>query len=129
MISDLPPRRRWRTALFWVVTQRVVVISYRRFGTTSFPSSGSVIDVILKTEKVSKAAGEKWKVGHNTIFWSLTQFKQNFKMIVTKIGMYRNVDKHFDVLLTVHLSIILVINLFGAGIIIFLILAHPVYKM
>ena len=24
-----------RTALFWVVTQRVVIISYRRFGTTS----------------------------------------------------------------------------------------------
>jgi hypothetical protein len=23
-----------RTALFWVITQRVVVISYRRFGTT-----------------------------------------------------------------------------------------------
>jgi len=29
-----------RTALFWVVTQRVVVISYRRFGTTSVLSSG-----------------------------------------------------------------------------------------
>ena len=29
----LPPRRRRRTALFWVATQRVV-ISYRRFGTT-----------------------------------------------------------------------------------------------
>jgi hypothetical protein len=23
-----------RTALFWVITQRVVIISYRRFGTT-----------------------------------------------------------------------------------------------
>ena len=28
-----------RTALFWVVTQRVVVISYRRFGTTYRPNS------------------------------------------------------------------------------------------
>jgi len=33
-----------RTALFWVVTQRVVVISYRRFGTISIPSSGFKVD-------------------------------------------------------------------------------------
>jgi hypothetical protein len=30
----LPPRSRWETALFWIITQRVVVISYRCFGTT-----------------------------------------------------------------------------------------------
>jgi len=31
--------KQMRTALFWVITQRVVVISYRRFGTTyrSYP--------------------------------------------------------------------------------------------
>ena len=28
------PNDRVRTALFWVITQRVVAISYRRFGTT-----------------------------------------------------------------------------------------------
>ena len=34
-----------RTALFWVVTQRIVVISYRRFGTTylSHPQGSRLI--------------------------------------------------------------------------------------
>jgi len=30
----LPPRSCWNCALLWVITQRVVVISYRRFRTT-----------------------------------------------------------------------------------------------
>ena len=35
-IYDLkfPPRSRRETALLWIITQQVVVISYRRFGTT-----------------------------------------------------------------------------------------------
>jgi hypothetical protein len=33
VISDFR-REEMRTAVFWVITQRVVVISYRRFGTT-----------------------------------------------------------------------------------------------
>ena len=30
----LPPRSRWETALLWIITQQIVVISCRRFGTT-----------------------------------------------------------------------------------------------
>ena len=35
-----PAAKELRNAHFWVITQRVGVISYRRFGTTSMPSSG-----------------------------------------------------------------------------------------
>jgi hypothetical protein len=31
--------KQMRTVFFWVITQRVVVIYYRRFGTTYLPSS------------------------------------------------------------------------------------------
>ena len=34
MISGFPSRCKWNTSLFWDVTQRRVVLSYRRFGIT-----------------------------------------------------------------------------------------------
>jgi len=34
LAQNLPPPKKNTFALFWVITQRVVVISYRRFGTT-----------------------------------------------------------------------------------------------
>jgi len=42
--------KRERTALFWAITQRVVVISYRRFGTNyrSHPQDSSFFFFILE---------------------------------------------------------------------------------
>jgi hypothetical protein len=43
-----------RTALFWVITQRVVVISYRRFGTTYRSHLQGARTVTLKSRTVSE---------------------------------------------------------------------------
>jgi hypothetical protein len=40
--SHASAAKQRRTALFWVITQRVVVIYYRRFGTTYRVSSAGV---------------------------------------------------------------------------------------
>jgi len=46
------------TALFWVITQRVVVISYRRFETTyRFHLQGSTPEIW--SERLSRNVGEK----------------------------------------------------------------------
>jgi len=37
-----------RTALFWVITQRVVAISYLRFGTTYLSQKSAVLNLLLQ---------------------------------------------------------------------------------
>jgi len=57
--TDCPEKR---TALFWVITQRVVVISYRRFGTTyqSHPQgSRGPLNPEDGTDKLSRNVGKK----------------------------------------------------------------------
>jgi len=52
-----------RTALFWAVTQRLVITAYRRFGTTYRPSSkvknSNFLDLADGTRKLSRNVGKE----------------------------------------------------------------------
>jgi len=50
-----------RDVLFWVITQRVVVIYYWRFGTT-YRSHHQGSRIILGRDRLSQNVGKKWSI-------------------------------------------------------------------
>jgi hypothetical protein len=87
-----------RTAVFWVITQRLVVISYRRFGTTSRPilQMGSIGSHLLcggsLTSSSYKLTGTVFGDGrHQILKFSKKIPKAVHHMYVN--AQFRNIDK------------------------------------
>ena len=71
-----------RTALFWVITQRVVVISYRRFGTTCrFHLQGSRIQTFGRAQ-FSSTSRRKPEITHKSSPCSAIQFLEDAMYVI-----------------------------------------------